>query len=282
MVYYIYNPKSYNGKVEEIVNEIIKECDQEYAKINVFEPIDYHAFLSQLSSRDEINIFGGDGTLNHFINNIKIEDLPCSVYYHAFGTGNDFFRDLEKTPNIDRVLINDYIKNLPVVTVNGKEYRFINGVGFGIDGYCCEEGDRQKNKGKTSVNYTSIAIKGLLFKFKTPSAKVTVDGVTKEYKKVWLVPTMKGRFYGGGMMVAPTQDRHSANNEVSVVVLHSSCKLKTLMIFPSIFKGELVNKTKYCEIIKGNNIEVEFSHPTALQIDGETIKNVIKYSVRTN
>lgn len=282
MIYYLYNPKSQNGKVEELVNEIIKECDQEYAKINVLENIDYDGLLLQLSSKDEVNILGGDGTLNHFINNIKDVDLPCNVYFYAFGTGNDFFRDIEKTPNTDRVLINDYIKNLPVVTVNGKDYRFINGVGFGIDGYCCEEGDRQREKGKKSINYTSIAIKGLLFKFKTPSAKVTVDGVTKEYKKVWLVPTMKGRFYGGGMNVAPSQDRHSANNEVSVVVLHSSCKIKTLMIFPSIFKGELVNKPKYCEIIKGNNIEVEFSRPTALQIDGETIKNVTKYSVRTN
>lgn len=282
MIYYLYNPKSQNGKVEELVNEIIKECDQEYAKINVLENIDYDGLLLQLSSKDEVNILGGDGTLNHFINNIKDVDLPCNVYFYAFGTGNDFFRDIEKTPNNDRVLINDYIKNLPIVTVNGKDYRFINGVGFGIDGYCCEEGDRQREKGKKSINYTSIAIKGLLFKFKTPSAKVTVDGVTKEYKKVWLVPTMKGRFYGGGMNVAPSQDRHSANNEVSVVVLHSSCKIKTLMIFPSIFKGELVNKPKYCEIIKGNNIEVEFSRPTALQIDGETIKNVTKYSVRTN
>ncbi len=69
---------------------------------------------------------------------------------------------------------------------------------------------------------------------------------------------------------------------MSLVVFHDSGKLKTLMMFPSIFKGELIKKTKYCEVMTGHNIEVEFNRPTALQIDGETIKNVTKYSVRTN
>ena len=46
------------------------------------------------------------------------------------------------------VKINKYIKGLPTVTVNGKDYRFINGIGFGIDGYCCEVGDEKKAKGK--------------------------------------------------------------------------------------------------------------------------------------
>ena len=44
--------------------------------------------------------------------------------------------------------------------------RFINGIGFGIDGYCCEVGDQLKAKSDKPVNYASIAIKGLLFHYK--------------------------------------------------------------------------------------------------------------------
>ena len=38
--------------------------------------------------------------------------------------------------------IGKYLKNLPQVEVNGKKYLFLNGVGYGIDGYCCEVGDK--------------------------------------------------------------------------------------------------------------------------------------------
>lgn len=282
MKYYLYNPKSQNSQNPRIAFEKAKDCKEELTMINVLEIENCEGLISILKPSDEIYLFGGDGTLNRFINNIQGYRIPCNVYFYSCGTGNDFVKDLDVKPYEDMILINDYIENLPIVTVNGKEYRFINGVGYGIDGYCCEEGDRLQAKGTKKVNYTKIAIKGLFYKFKPVKAKVTVDGVTKEYKHVWLVPTMKGRFYGGGMMIAPNQNRLNQDGKVSTVVLHCASKIKTLILFPSIFKGQLINKTKNCEVITGHNIEVEFSRPTPLQIDGETIKNVTKYTVRTN
>ena len=92
---------------------------------------------------------------------------------------------------------------------------------------------------------------------------------------------MKGRYYGGGMMVAPNQDRNDPEEKVTVVILHKAGKLKTLMVFPSIFKGEHIKHTKMVDVISGHNIEVEFDRPTALQIDGETFVGITKYSVRT-
>ena len=62
------------------------------------------------------------------------------------------------------------------------------------------------------------------------------------------------------------------------MVFHGSSKLKTLMIFPSIFKGEHVKNTKYVEVIKGHDITVKFDRPTPLQIDGETIHGVTEYN----
>ena len=105
------------------------------------------------------------------------------------------------------------------------------------------------------------------------------DGVCKEYKKVWLAPTMKGKYYGGGMKVAPEQDRNNLDNLVTNVVMHKKGKLKTLMVFPTIFKGEHVKHKKMVDIRTGHHIIVEFDRPTALQIDGETIRNVLKYEV---
>ena len=91
---------------------------------------------------------------------------------------------------------------------------------------------------------------------------------------------MKGIFYGGGMNVAPEQDRLNPNKTVTNVVWHKSGKLKTLMVFPSIFKGEHVKQKKLIEIVEGHHVIVEFSRPTALQIDGETVSGVTKYEVK--
>ena len=92
---------------------------------------------------------------------------------------------------------------------------------------------------------------------------------------------MNGRFYGGGMMVTPDQHRGNAEGKVSVCVMHGSGKIKTLAVFPSIFKGGHVKHTEMVEILTGHDIEVRFDRPCALQIDGETIRNVTSYSVHT-
>ncbi|MBQ7392672.1 MAG: diacylglycerol kinase family protein, partial [Clostridia bacterium] len=223
---------------------------------------------------------GGDGTINRFVNENVGLTLPKNLFYFAAGSGNDFKKDVADD---DTALIplHKYIKDLPTVTVNGKTSYFINGIGYGIDGYCCEEGDKIKAKSNKPVNYTAIAIKGLLFFFKPTNAKVTVDGVTKEYRKVWIAPTMKGRYYGGGMFVTPAQDRFDPEGKVSFGILHNSGALHTLMIFPSIFKGEHVKHTKQFESIAGHEVTVEFDRPTALQIDGETVLGVTSYTVKT-
>ena len=90
---------------------------------------------------------------------------------------------------------------------------------------------------------------------------------------------MNGRYYGGGMIPTPGQDRLH-NETVSTMVMYGKGKLKTLIAFPSIFKGEHVNHTEMVEVMTGKNITVEFDRPTALQIDGETILGVTGYSVK--
>ena len=229
---------------------------------------------------DTVILSGGDGTLNRFINDNADLKLPQNLFYFASGSGNDFKKDVGDDDSI-LIPLHKYIHDLPTVTVNGKTSYFINGIGYGIDGYCCEVGDIQKQKSDKPVNYTAIAIKGLLFHFKPTNAKVTVDGVTKEYKKVWIAPTMKGRYYGGGMFVTPDQDRFDPERKVSFATLHNSGALHTLMIFPSIFKGKHVEHTKQFEVRTGNEITVEFDRPTALQIDGETVLGVTSYTVKS-
>ena len=265
MKYYLYNPLSNNG---------IRFRMPGVKLINALK-IDYRKFFARLGEDDEVVLIGGDGTINYLINHIDLDSLKAKVYFRGNGTGNDFLHDIGENPDA-QVLLNPYLKNLPVVRVKGKEYKFINDMGFGIDGFCCEVADKKRKKkpGK-NINYAAIAIKGLLFAFKPCRALVEVDGKKYKFDNVWMAPTMKGRYYGGGIMAAPDQDR--ASDHLTVVISSCRSRLKILKTFPSYFEGEHVKAKDIVSIFTGNKIHVKYSRPCAGMIDGETVLNVTEY-----
>lgn len=282
MVYVFWNKESNNGKAAEAKVELEKVFEgQELNFFDVKEIKNAAEICKDFNNSDKIIIAGGDGTLSRFVNDIYELHLQNEIYFYTCGTGNDFINDIRERCEINNNLIpmNEFIKSLPVVTVNNEKHYFINGIGYGIDGYCCEEGDKLRAVSDKPVNYAGIAIKGMLGKFKPCGGSVTVDGVTTRYKKIWLAPTMIGRYFGGGMKITPDQDRLNKEHLVSNCVFHDSGMLKTLMVFPSIFKGEHVSHKDIIEIKTGHEVKVEFDKPCALQIDGETYTNITSYSV---
>ena len=280
MKYYaLYNPLAANGaaktdafKVRDLmVGDTIDFVDM--TKITSYEEL-----FGEMEKDSAIIICGGDGTLNRFVNDIS--ELPDKdILYYACGTGNDFLVDIGGKKGDKPIKINEYLCDLPTVTVKGKTYKFINGIGYGIDGYCCEVGDKYKEKSNKPANYTAIAIKGLLFHYKPTNAKVTVDGQEYNYKKTWLVPTMNGRMYGGGMIPTPDQNR-LGDGSLSTMIYSNAGKIAALTLFPKIFEGKHIENKKVVEVKKGRYIKVEFDRPVALQIDGETVLSVTEYECR--
>lgn len=275
--YILYNPYAKRGQAKfeaeclDVVNHLGNTEVLDITKI-----YDYQIFFSSLEKNGCVVLCGGDGTLNRFINDTQNIVIRNKIFYLPVGTGNDFYRDItgNKTGNI--IEITPYLKNLPEVKVKDKKYKFLNGVGYGIDGYCCQIGDELRNTNKKKINYTSIAIKGLLFHYKPTNATVYVDGKEYKFEKVWIAPTMYGSHYGGGMIPTPNQKRDS--KRLSIMIFYGSGKFKTLTIFPSIFKGEHINYKKHVEILTGKEIKVIYDEQRPLQIDGETIVDVSEYT----
>jgi diacylglycerol kinase family enzyme len=277
----LYNKLSGSSNAVNAVNtlkEFLKDKG-EAEFVDITSIASYSDFFAQLPEGSKLTLVGGDGTLNRFVNDTGDLIAGREIYYFPAGTGNDFARDIGYDPAAGLVEISKYLKDLPTVEVKGRTYKFIDGIGFGIDGYCCQVGDEMKARSDKPVNYTSIAIKGLLFHFKSKIAEITVDGKSYSFKNVWIAPTMMGRFYGGGMNAAPNQDRLSEDRTVSLVVMHGKSRLHTLMIFPSIFKGEHIKHDKNVTVITGKHVNVKFNEPSPLQIDGETVLDVLEYTV---
>ena len=282
--YILYNPNAGDPAAAKAIEDLRASYDTTVL-INIRRISSYETFFYGLERDADVILCGGDGTLNHFINDARGLSISHALYYFPTGTGNDFARDLGYGRFARPVFrINEQLKYLPQVTINGESRLFLNNVGFGIDGYCCEEGDRLRAQNAGSpkpkpINYTQIAISGLLFHFQPRSATVTVDGKRYTFKQVWLAPVMNGRYYGGGMMAAPGQDRMNKDGTVSLMLFHDLGKLRALAIFPSIFQGKHVTHKKNVTVLEGREITVTFDRPTPLQIDGETIPNVTSYAV---
>ena len=277
--YIIFNPLAGNGKCEENARLLEIVLPDEVQFFDMTRITNYSAFIGGMEKDDYIVIAGGDGTLNRFVNETAGLRIEQEILYFPAGTGNDFAKSLARDALDNPFPVTQYLKDLPSVEVKGKRYRFINGVGLGIDGYTCQVVDELKKTPGKKVNCAAVAIQGLLFRFEARNAAVTVDGKEYTYKKVWMAPTMHGRFYGGGMIPAPQQDRTSG--KLSVMLLHGAGRLRTLCVFPSIFKGTHGKHTNMVAVHTGYEITVEFDRPTPLRIDGETILDVTGYTARS-
>lgn len=270
----LYNPKSDNNQGKKDAQKILELFPSEKVEFIDVTQIGSVVDYTNEAGEEKVVLAGGDGTINHFINEPNIEELHHDIYYFPAGSGNDFYADVKEQVEGECFLLNPFIQKLPIIEIQGKKQRFINGVGYGIDGYCCEVADNLRGKSDKPINYTSIAIKGLLFYFKPANATVIVDGETYHYKKAWLAPIMNGRFYGGGMMITPMQNRLNEDGTISVALAHKAGKLKILTVFPTIFKGEHVSHTDIIQFHSGKDITVKFDKPVAAQIDGETVLGV--------
>lgn len=279
MNYLLFNRYADGGRGEEDskpIAEFLKEKIGEINPVSIVD-IDVNDFLNNVSESDKVILVGGDGTLNNFVNRIGDKELEVSVYLYPSGTGNDFLNDVKETQDSETKLIklNEYVKDLPYIEVKGRTYRFINGIGYGIDGECCVVAEAKKEAGERQIDYSKITIDLLLHSYVPRVATVKVDGEEVVIKKAYLASCMNGRFYGGGMMIAPDQKRGSGL--LSTVIIHGKGKLGTLLMFPSLFKGKHVNKKKNVFVKQGKEIEVSFDRPCGLQIDGEVVKDVTSY-----
>ncbi len=281
MNYILFNPKSNSEHNDLNIIPGKEELERRGAKqISLLEiEANVREFLDTLTPDDKLYICGGDGTLHYFSNNARGVEFPCPVYVIRSGTGNDFLNDIGQTQPDALTDVREYISCLPEVEVDGERRLFINGVGMGIDGAVCDGVEKYKAKTGKKANYTSIALKLLAYKYKRPTATVTIDGVTHHFRDVWMASAMHGRFFGGGMMIAPTQDRTSG--KLSVMVMHGGSRPRILTIFPTVFKGTHLKYKDIVEVFECDEVTVTFDIPIAFQADGETKSDMITYTARS-
>jgi diacylglycerol kinase (ATP) len=280
MNYMLFNSKANAGEGKEDALKASVALKTKYGEFQFLDLIDMNKeeFFKGVKDEDMVVITGGDGTLNHLVNDIGDAPIPEKLYLLPLGTGNDFLNDVISSKQEDGlVLLKPFLSKLPVVETMGLKRRFVNGIGYGIDGECCVRAEEMKKEGKTKINYGNITVKLLLTSYVAPKATVTLDGEKFTFPRSYIAAGMNGRYYGGGMQVAPMQKRN--DGLLTFVSVYGGGKLGTLMLFPSLFTGKHIQKKKHVFAKRAKVIEVSFDRPTGLQIDGEVVPNATSYKI---
>ena len=160
---------------------------------------------------------GGDGTNNEVINGFFEQDGARIVSDTAFGvvtsgTGGDFRRTFGWTTNpdddLERLLrLQKRRIDLGHLTCRGHDGRdvsryFINVSSCGLSGDVVDVANRSGKRLGAKLSFLTASVEALL-KYRPHTVRISVDGGPETTDKITFVALANGRYFGGGMHVAP-------------------------------------------------------------------------------
>ncbi len=280
----IVNPHSSNGntgrewhKLERCIKEADIEFDIEFTKYPLHAT--ELARNALMSGYEIIVSVGGDGTINEVINGFFHEDKPinknASLAVLSKGTGCDFVRTIGMDKSVQG-LINALKNNNSICCDVGKctfvKYSkeettryFLNVSDVGIGGETTYRVNKNSKALKGFLSFligtiTTIAV------YKNKNLKVIIDDKLIVDEKINSVIIANGRYFGGGMEVAPTAVID--DGLFDIIVLGDFTKPELIMNFPRIYKGTHMSHPKV-KGYRGKSVVIESKDIALVELDGE-------------
>jgi diacylglycerol kinase (ATP) len=241
--------------------------------------------LAQAAAHDGVDIIavvGGDGTLNEVVqaylgpageavNGPDLALIPS-------GTGGDFKKTLGMSGALDEAVAR--IRHgqrrsidlgvLQLVAETGEERlrAFVNIASFGIGGQVdAIVNDAPKWLGGRAAFF--LATLRAMARYKNASVRVKVDGKVWFEGPIFNVAVANGRYFGGGMMIAPHAD--PSDGRFECVALGDLTRPEVVGLSAKIYQGAHL-ASRDVRVTSGTRVEAESLHPWAsvlLDVDGE-------------
>lgn len=286
----IVNPKSQGGKLASRWPEIAETLTRAFPYDDVLTqcPGDATRLAREAlkAGAERIVAIGGDGTINEVVNGFFENGKPiapdASLAIVPFGTGGDLRRTLE-LPNdaaaAARVIAANHTKKVDVgkLELTGHDGKpalrmFINIASFGISGHL----DRMINAGGKKlgrVGYFTTGVRATL-SYKNQRVQLVFDGDTRDRVEVTVynVAVANGKFFGGGMKIAPDAELDDGKFDVTVVGDLGIMQLMTGFA-RQVYSGAHL-KTKGVSVRRAKVVEAEAVDPNEkveFDVDGEHV-----------
>jgi YegS/Rv2252/BmrU family lipid kinase len=282
--FFVVNPKSANGETGKRWVEIEARLKRSLGEMSFgFTERAMHAdSLARQALKegfDTVVAVGGDGTINETLNGFFEGGKPVNP--HAAlgvvprGTGGDFKRsfgwDGALEPAVERLRRDASVPFdvglLEYTDARGarRERYFANIASFGASGVVDQEVNRSSKAlgGKLSFMWGSVKA---LARYSDKPVRIRIDGGQWQRMDITTVAVANGKYFGGGMMVAPTAEPSDGVFDVTVWSGYS------LMDFAlkqqGIYSGRHV-AWKGTKCLRAKVLEAESDEDVLIDCDGE-------------
>jgi YegS/Rv2252/BmrU family lipid kinase len=225
---------------------------------------------------------GGDGTVNEVVNGLIRNDQPVSAVTRLAvipcGTGKDLgrtlgTRDAERTA---RALVGGTTALIDVGSVRFVEGHtgqlesryFVNVADAGIGAATAQRINSTSKRFGGLVSYLSGAVQTIAA-FEPWDVEVEVDGQAIYRGAAGMVVLANGRYFGGGMLIAPNASL--CDGKLDIFVLEGvSRRVLLTSLLPRVYRGTHVGRAGVRHLL-GSSITVRSEAGMLLEIDGEQV-----------
>jgi diacylglycerol kinase (ATP) len=285
---FVVNPKSGGGATERTWDSMRATIERALGPIDV-EMTKRSGHGTELAregakaGHELVVAVGGDGTFHEVVNGLMEAKADgkteTRVGLIGQGTGGDFRKTLGIEHRLDKyldALSSGKERPLDVGRFSGggkKDHYFVNilsaGMGGLVDRYVA---DASKALGGKAA-YFGASLKALVAaRLGNVKCKVTLDGTTEERAiRSYMIAVCNGRYFGGGMKVAP--QAQIDDGTFDVVALGATSKLGFALTSSSIYSGDHIGRHGTVHF-RANKIEMDLANDDArdvflLDVDGE-------------
>lgn len=216
----IVNPVSGAGRNQSIAEQIVALLRERGEESRLFLTEakgdgDRQAHLAIESGCDAVVCVGGDGTLSEVVD--AMAGSGRTFYIVPNGTGNDFARafGLPKDP-IEAFIaqLNGEETAVDCGSLNGRAFMNVSGSGFDVEVLRKTEELKAVYPGEQAYTKAVLAV---LSSYQAFEAEVSLDGGVFKPVRCTIVEIANGRYFGGGMQVAPKASFRDGLFDVIVV-----------------------------------------------------------------
>lgn len=280
----VVNPNSRNGATGRRWRQIERRVRERLGEIQVEStrgPRDAERIAREAAAggAQRIVVAGGDGTASEVVAGLLDASLGMSAVlaFLPLGTGGDWRRTLGTPRSLSRALdgiVSGGIRRIDAGRItfrapDGEERRtyFVNVASAGLSGFV----DKLVNEAPKTLGGTASFLIGTLrglARFREVGCRVTVDGEIVHDGPIVLVTAANGRYFGGGMQVAPRA--RPDDGRLDAVVVPGVSRFKLLAALPDLYRGRHLERPEIT-FRTGQRIEVDGHEELYLDVDGECV-----------
>jgi YegS/Rv2252/BmrU family lipid kinase len=286
-IFFIVNPYSANGWTGRKWPGIKERFEAELGPIDFAltrgsNHASYLVAQALYEGYEKIIVVGGDGTLNEAVNGFYEDGRRINggavLGYLPSGTGEDF----SLTLGIDDHQLSDHVRRLlggepRPVDIGEAAFRkwdgtaatrkFINESSLGFSAaVALRVNNSSKLLGGRAAFFLGV-LRTLTF-LKSNPVRIEIDGDEYYNGRALIVALCNGRYFGGGMMIAPRAEVD--DGQLEIVIVKEMGRLELLANIGSVYKGtHLANPKVICA--RGREINISSEQGLWIEMDGELV-----------